>query len=191
MRIRIHRTDGRTGSYTQDAAGRAATLLKRLDPHTVFRSGTIVIGVFNPFTILNADEVCWLEIETDLETVKLPQAGLQQIRRLSDKKEYEELLARRWGQWIKFRQGKPGDLFEACIELSFRGGSQLYLHVTGKVSDQDLADCLFSPPALTAVFEPNGTVYINPKCIVRARIYHSRDRVVYPMGIWVAEADDI
>jgi len=26
---------------------------------------------------------------------------------------------------------------------------------------------------------------------VRARVYHSRDHVVYPEGIWVAEADQL
>lgn len=191
MLIRIHRTDGKTGRYSQDNAARAAQLVKRLDPRTLFRSGPIVIGVINPFTLLNPDEVCWVEVETALETLKLPQPGVEEVRRLSGRAEYEELLARRWGQWMKYHQSNTGDLLEACVQLSFRGGGELYLHVIGQVADQSLSDCLFSPPALTAVFAPHGTLYINPKCLVRARVYHSRDRVVYPSGIWVAEADDI
>lgn len=72
MRLTIHRSDGKSGKYFQDDAGRADILSCRLDPATLFTTGPIVIGVLNPFTILNADEVCWIEVESERE---LPRAA--------------------------------------------------------------------------------------------------------------------
>ena len=46
-------------------------------------------------------------------------------------------------------------------------------------------------PAITATFDNGGTLYANPKCIVRARVYHSMSKVKYPAGLWCAEADEI
>ena len=191
MRIRIHRSDGRTGIYTQDAPDRAKVLLRRLAPEHIFSSGPIVIGVLNPFSVLNPDEICWIEIESDLPTPKALPADIDHIRKLSGREEYESLLAKQWPLWLKFRKGKKGDLLEGLIELSMRSGESLYLHVTGSVGDTNLVKEIFGIPAISASMAASGSVYINPKCIVRARVYHSRDRINFPTGIWVAEADDI
>ena len=191
LRLRIHRSDGKTGVYTQNNAARAGVLLKRLNPATLFCSGPITIGTLNPFTLLNPDEICWIETVTALETLKVPQPTLQSVQRLAGRSEYETLLAQQWPLWIKHHQHKPGDLFEAFVECSFRDGEPVYLHVRGEVEDHDLAAAIFNTPAIIATFAPEGTLYINPKCIVRARVYHSRDHVIYPEGIWVAEADEL
>jgi hypothetical protein len=116
MRLRIHRTDGKTGTYSQTDTRRAQTLLTRLHPET---------------------------------------------------------------------------LLEALGEISFRNGDALYVRVTGVVTRAPLVDAIFGGAALVLSYAPNGTVYVNPKCIVRTRVYHSRDTVDYPDGLWVAEADEI
>jgi hypothetical protein len=38
---------------------------------------------------------------------------------------------------------------------------------------------------------PRGTAFINPRSIVRARVYHSLQSVDYPAGLLCLEADDI
>lgn len=191
MKIRITRTDGKCGSYTQGTERRAAMLIRRLDPKTLFCGAPVVIGEHNPFTIINPSEICWIEVETRLETLKFPMPHIDHVRRLADRSEYEELLSRQWPRWQKNSKGKPGDLLEALVEINFRGGAALYLHVTGFVAQTSLVDAIFGVPAITANFEPDGTSYINPKAIVRARVYHSVSQVAYPAGIWVAAADDI
>lgn len=191
MRIRIVRTDGKTGTYTQGTERRAAMLVRRLDPRTLFRSGPVVIGELNPFTVLNPDEICWIEVETRQEAPGLPIDNIERLRRLADRAEYEALLSRQWPRWQKNPKGKAGDLLEALVELSFRGGAELYLHVTGRVSEVSLVDAIFGVPAICANFDPDGTIYINPKALVRARVYHSISQVTYPTGIWVASADEI
>ena len=70
MLLRIKRTDGKAGTYRQDIDRRSAVLLQRLDPNTIFRSGPIVIGTHNPFSVINPEEVCWVEVETTRETIK-------------------------------------------------------------------------------------------------------------------------
>ncbi len=157
----------------------------------MFRSGPVVIGEVNPFTVLNPDEICWVEVETHLETLKMAMPDVDRIRRLADRAQYEALLSRQWPRWQKNPKGKPGDMLEALVEISFRGGLELYLHVTGRVAKISLADAIFGAPAITGTMEPDGTLYINPKAIVRARIYHSISEVTYPTGIWVATADDV
>lgn len=191
MRLRIHRTDGKTGSYVQTDPGRISHLLKRLDPNTLFSSGPLVIGVLNPFSIINADEICWVEVETRRKTLKRLPKGIEQIRWMAGRQEYETQLSKQWPLWMKFRRGKKGDFLEALIELSLRSGQSLFLHVTGVVDDVNLVDEFFRVSAICADFSPNGTLYINPKCITRARIYHSKDHVNYPDGFWMAEAEDI
>lgn len=191
MLVRIRRTDGKTGIYRQDMDRRSESLLQRFDPKTLFHSGPIVIGTHNPFSILNPDEICWIEVETPLETPKAMPNGVESIRRLSDYEDYKSQLARQWALWKKHPKSSPGDLLEAFVELSFRGGDCLFLHVSGHVADDSLVDSIFGLPAITATFEPDGTLFINPKTLVRARVYHSKDRVSYPDGIWIAEADDI
>ncbi|NJD33601.1 MAG: hypothetical protein FIA96_01960 [Betaproteobacteria bacterium] len=191
MRLRINRSDGKTGIYSQSIDRRAAMMVRRLDPRTLFSSGPIVIGELNPFSVLNPDEICWVEVETELDTPKLPMDNIEMVRRLDGREEYESILARQWPLWRKNAKGAPEDLLEALVELSFRNSASLYLHLTGRVATVSRGGAIFGLPAITASFEPHGTVYINPKCIVRARIYHSQDRVNYPDGIWVASADDI
>lgn len=191
MKIRIARSDGGCGSYVQGNARRASMLIRRLDPKVMYSGSVLIIGELNPFTVINTGEICWIEVETRLETLKLPIPNIDRVRRLTDRGEYEALLARQWPRWQKNPKGKAGDMLEALIEISFRGGSLLYLHVTGRVANISLVDAIFGAPAITGSFESDGTVYINPKAIVRARIYHSISEVTYPTGIWVATADDV
>lgn len=191
MRLRIHRTDGRTGRYVQPDERRVGMLVKRFDPTRLFTSGPIVVGVLNPFTVLNADEVCWVEVSTDRPLSKGDMPGIEHLRRLADRAEYEALLARQWPQWRKHRTGKPGDLMEALIELSFRGGDIQYLHAVGVATRTPLPSLIFGDRAITAGFSEPGLVYFNPRTIVRARVYHSRSEIEYPHGLWCAEADDI
>lgn len=191
MLLRIKRTDGKTGTYRQDIDRRSAVLLQRLDPNTIFRSGPIVIGTHNPFSVINPEEICWVEVETTRKTIKSVPKNVEQIHRLSDRVEYEHLLAQQWPLWKQYPKANLGDLLEAFVELSFRGGDALYLRVAGYLSDSSLIDAIFGLPAVTATYEPNGTLFINPRTIVRARVYHSSDKVTYPSGIWIAEADDI
>jgi hypothetical protein len=192
MRLRIHRSDGKIGSYHQGVARRAAALVKRLDPQRIFTSGPIVIGVLNPFSVINADEICCIEIETDLPVpLNLPD-NIDQIRKLSGREEYEAMLARQWPRWMDFKKNQDGELFEALIELSMRGGESIFLHVTGRVSKtSNLVEAFFHPAAIMASYPPNGTLYINTRCLVRSRVYHSRQKVDYPEGLWFAEADDV
>jgi hypothetical protein len=190
MHLRVHRTDGKTGSYTQNDERRARTLLARLEPARLFSSGPIVIGVSNPFTVLNPDEVCWVEVETELETPKTLPRGLEHVERLAGREVYEAVLARQWPLWRK-HAGHTGDLLEALVEVSMRSGEALYLRATGFLTHAPLVSLIFGGGALVATYAPHGTVYINPKCIVRTRVYHSRDQVDYPNGLWFAEADDI
>lgn len=191
MLLRIKRTDGKAGTYRQDIDRRSAVLLQRLDPNTIFRSGPIVIGTHNPFSVINPEEICWVEVETTRKTIKSLPKNVEQIHRLSDREEYEHLLAQQWPLWKQYPKANLGDLLEAFVELSFRGGDALYLRVAGYLSDSSLIDAIFGLPAVTATYEPNGTLFINPRTIVRARVYHSSDKVTYPSGIWIAEADDI
>jgi len=191
MRLRIHRTDGKTAAYVQTDPGRISYLLKRLDPDTLFSSGPLVIGVHNPFSIINAEEICWVEVETQGETLKRLPKGVDRIQQIPGRLDYEAALSKQWPLWMRFRRGKKGDLLEALVELSLRSGESVFLHVTGFVDDVNLVDEFFRVPAICADFSPDGTLYINPKCITRARIYHSKDQVNYPDGFWMAEAEDI
>ena len=192
MRLRIHRSDGKTGSYHQGVASRAKLLLTRLNPHRVFTSGPIVIGVLNPFSVLNPDEVCWIEIETDLPVTCILPEHVQSVRKLAGREEYEAILSQQWPLWMKFKKSKVGDLLEALVEISLRSGESIFLHVTGTVTNTNLlVDAFFHQPVIMASYAPNGTVYINPKCIVRSRVYHSRQEVDFPDGLWFAETDDI
>ena len=191
MRLTIHRSDGKSGRYFQDDAGRSQILARRLDPPTLFNSGPIVIGVLNPFTLLNPDEVCWIEAETALPLARALPPGVESLRRLSGRDEYEAILARQWPRWRQAAAVGSRDLMEALVELSFKGGAMLYLHVTGQVTREPLTSVIFGQAAVTATFEPDGTAFINPRAIVRARVYHSLQSVEYPMGLWCLEADDI
>jgi hypothetical protein len=191
VRLRVHRTDGKTGRYSQKDPPRAAMLAKRFNPATLFSSGPIVIGMHNPFSIINADEICWIEVETDLILPKSLPKNVDRLHRLSGRKEYETLLAKQWPGWMKFRKGKKGDPLEALLELSLRSGESLFLHVVGTVGETNLVQEIFGVPAISAGIDTAGIIYINPKSIVRARVYHSRDQIKFRNGFWMAEADDI
>lgn len=191
MRLRIHRTDGKTGRYVQSDPDRSAILLKRFDPDHLFRSGPIVIGVHNPFSIINADEICWIEIESEQKALTRRPSGIEQIRRIAGRAEYEELLAKQWPLWMKYRKGRKGELLEALVELSLRSGEAVFLHVFGVVDNVNIVDELFGAPAICADSPAGGTLYINPKGVTRARIYHSKDRIEHLNGFWMAEAEDI
>jgi hypothetical protein len=72
-----------------------------------------------------------------------------------------------------------------------RSGESLFLHVVGTVGETNLVQEIFGVPAISAGIDTAGIVYINPKSIVRARVYHSRDQIKFRNGFWMAEADDI
>ena len=127
------RSDGKIGNYVQGNARRAQVLAQRLDPHKLFCSGPIVIGELNPFSILNPDELCWIEAQSEgpaLLSIYAP--GVEHVRKLAGRDEYEHVLARQWPRWRKNTKTAPGDMLEALVELSFRGGHALYLRVIGK-----------------------------------------------------------
>ena len=192
MHVRIHRTDGKTGSYSQGNQARAEVLLTRLQPDTLFRSGPIVIGEHNPFSVLNPEHINWVEVHAPGHTLPVLQApGIERMVMLAGRQQYEEILERQWPRWRLMRKSSPGDLMEALVELSLRGGSELYLRITGVVTHIPLSELVFGQPAITAHIEPDGVVYVNPHSIVRARVYHSLGEVQYPAGLWFAEADDI
>lgn len=191
MRLRVHRTDGGTGTYRQADRRRAVMLALRLDPERMFRSGSIVIGVLNPFTVLNPDDVCWVAADGHPGLkVRMP-AGVEHVRRLPSRAEYERILDRQWPKWRRNARAKPGEFLEALGELSFRGGSALYLHVVGRVTRAPLVDRVFGTPAICATYPPDGVIYVNPRTIVRARVYHSVPVVTYPERLWIAEAEEI
>lgn len=192
MRFRIHRSDGRTGAYSQTDPRRAEVLARRLAPDRMFRAGPIVIGTQNPFTILNPDEICWIEVTGD-HSFSIPRsASIERVVQIPGRAEYEALLATQWPRWRR-QFGKPasGTLLEALIELSLTSGESVYLRVIGVDSEVDLATEIFGAPSIGAEIEAGGVLYVNPKCVVRARVYHSKEHVQFPDGIWVAEADDI
>lgn len=196
LRLRVQRADGVVGSYSQSDPRRAQFLLQRCDPHTMFRSGPIVIGVFNPFTVLNASEVCWISAEPGTGSGLQPQQflphGIEHVHLLPGRVEYEALLARQWPKWRQMNAASAdSNLLEALLEVNFRGADPLYLHVLGQVTETPLVDTLFAGPAITATFGEAGMVYVNTSSMVRARLYHSKAEVNYPDGIWMAEADDI
>lgn len=196
MRLQIHRSDGRTGRYVQDNQRRASALMVRMDPGTLFLSGPIVVGVHNPFTVLNPDEVCWIRID---EVSQLPGCefrtclppGIDSVRWLPSREDYEHILARQWPKWRTQAGANNAGLLEALVELTLKSGERMHLHILGQAVAGPLADMVFSPPAITASAGEDGMFYINPRAIVRARIYHSRETVHYPNGILMVEAEDI
>ena len=150
-----------------------------------------MIGVLNPFSILSPDDVCWVEVETALPMKQIHPEGVERVVKLADRAEYERILERQWPLWRKAHPlGREG-LLEALVELSFRGGEVLYLRVLGTRTEIPLVESIFGVPAITARIGETGVLYVNPKCIVRARVYHSSGEVSYPDGLWFAEADDI
>lgn len=191
LRLRVWKTDGRVGSYTQAQPNKAATLVGRLRAETLFRSGVLVVGTLNPITLINTSEVAWIEVETSLPCPQHRLPGIEEATKIGKRDEFNELLLRQWPKWRKLRKSKPGDLLQSLVELTFRGGLQLHLHVRGVVSDRFSLETLFEEPAITAVLPAGGALYVNPKSLVRVRIYHSKHEVVYPSGIFVAEADEI
>ncbi len=194
MRFHIYRADGKAGSYSQPDPRRAQVLARRFDPERMFRSGPITIGEVNPFTLINPDEVCWIDVESSLPTAQLMLPDVDRVVRLSGREEYEAILARQWPLWRKQAlqaQQERGGLLEALFELSMRGGRMLYLHVHARISNLNIARLLAPGPALTAEWLGQGTTYINPAAIVRARLYHSKSAPEYPEGFWCAQPDDI
>lgn len=192
MHVRIHRTDGKTGRYSQENPARATILLKRFDPNSLFCSGPIVIGEHNPFSVLNPDHINWVEVQAAGQVLPmLRPPGIERMVKLAGRREYENILERQWPRWRVMRRSNLGDMMEALVELSLRGGSELYLRVTGVVAEEPLSELVFGQPAITAHIDPDGAIYVNPQSIVRARVYHSLGEVRYPSGLWFADADDI
>ena len=191
LRLSIWKTDGRVGSYTQANANKAGMLVRRLQPDTLFSSGVLVIGTLNPMTLINTSEVAWIEVETNLPCAQRAVPGVDETTKIETRAEFDELLLKQWPKWRMMRKSQDGDLLQSLVELTFRGGLQLHLHVRGVVRNDVQLEMLFDQPALTAVLPKGGALYINPKTLVRARIYHSKHEIAYPPGIFVAEADEI
>ena len=190
LKIKIHRADGKIGSYSQPDDGAAERVLHRLVPERVFASKSIAIGVKNPFNIINTDHICWVELVTDLPVQYELPPGFEHVTLLGSRAEYEEILARQWPKWRTTFAENQQRFLEALVEVSLVDGSQIHLHALGR-SPMSL-DALLEPEhAIVATFAPNGTVLINPRNVVRARIYHSENKVNYPHGLWFAESDDI
>ncbi len=190
LNIRIHRADGKIGRYSQPDAGAAERVLHRLSAERVFASRAIAIGVKNPFNLINTEHVCWVEVETDHSVSYTLPPGFERVTRLADRAEYEALLARQWPRWRTTFTDNEQRFLEALVEISLVDGSELYLHAIGR-SPMSLDTLLETEHAIVATFASHGTLFINPRNIVRARIYHSEQKVNYPNGLWFAESDDI
>ena len=191
LHLSVWKTDGRVGNYTQVNADKAGTLVRRLQPDSLFSSGVLVIGTLNPMTLINTSEVAWIEVATKLPCPQHAMPGVEETTKIETRQEFDELLLKQWPKWRVMRKNKPGDLLQSLVELTFRGGLQLLLHVRGVVDNDLHLEMLFDQPALTAVLPKGGALYVNPKTLIRARIYHSKHAVNYPPGIFVAEADEI
>jgi hypothetical protein len=94
LNTRIHRADGKVGSYSQPSPGAAERVLHRLTAERIFASRSVAIGVSNPFNIINTEHVCWVEVETDLTVDCTLSPGFDHVTQLADRSEYEALLAR-------------------------------------------------------------------------------------------------
>ena len=191
LQLRIGRTDGGTGRYSQSDPRKAAVLLSRFAATTMFSSGVIVIGTSNPMTLIKADEVAWIAVKTALPCPQISFPDIEQCEMLAGKKKFDELLAAQWPRWRKTPSSAPGGLMQALLELTFRGGSCVYLNALGMVSEKIAPQRLFTAPVISAAIPGGGAIYINPRALVRARIYHSLSEVMYPDGILVADADEI
>lgn len=94
LNTRIHRADGKVGSYSQPSPGAAERVLHRLTAERIFASRSVAIGVSNPFNLINTEHVCWVEVETDLTVDCTLSPGFDHVTQLADRSEYEALLAR-------------------------------------------------------------------------------------------------
>ena len=140
---------------------------------------------------MTPDHVCWIEVKTELSALQPLPPGIQKLRRHEGRDEFESMLAKQWPLWLRHKKSTSGDLLEALVEIAFIGGSAEYLHVTGQLTGHSLEEQIFGKPSICASFEPDGTLYINPKSVTRVRVYHSKTTIDYPHGVWTAEADEI
>lgn len=191
VQLRVCRTDGGTGRYSQADPRKAAVLIKRFASTTMFSSGVMVIGTSNPMTMIKADEVAWITVKTAQPCPQFRFPDIDRCEMLAGKTKFAELLAQQWPRWRNTPSSAPGGLMQALLELTFRGGSSVYLNALGVVGDKLAPQHLFTMPVITAVIPGGGAIYINPRALVRARIYHSLREVRYPDGVLVAEADEI
>lgn len=191
MKLKVVRTDGGTGAYAQADERQSRALLWRLHPDRVFLSGPITIGIRNPFTVLNPDEICWIEVASSDPPQRLSHSSFDRITLLADRTAFEASLAQKWMRSMSLAGRNRDGLFEAFVELRFRGGRTAYLDVVGRESMTPAPEVVFTAPAIVAD-APDGTVhYINPRALVRSRVYHSRMDPELPDGLWFAEAEEI
>lgn len=149
-------------------------------------------GVPNPFSALNPDEICCMEVETNPPLPPSLPKNIDRIHKLTGPEEYEAMPARQWPRRMGFRKNKEGDLFEALIELSLRNGESVFPHATCRASPTSKpVEAFFHPPAIMASYPPSDTPYVDARCIARSGVYHSRRKLDYPEGLWFAEADDV
>jgi hypothetical protein len=87
-------------------------------------------------------------------------------------------LERQWPKWRTTFANNDKGFLEVLVEVSLVDGTEIYLHALGR-SPMSL-DALLEPEhAIVARSAPNGTAFINPRNVVRARIYHSENKVNY------------
>ena len=189
--LRVYRSDGGVGTYTQTDPRKAMVLAGRLKPESVFKSGVIIIGTLNPLTLINPDNVAWIEAETALPLPQRHLAGVERVIKLPGKPEFDELLLQQWPRWRQLPSSNPGDMLQSLVELTFLGGHALYLHVHATVVEDVLPQGIFLEPCITAELPEGGALYVNPRALMRVRIYHSKDAIRYPDGIFMAEANEI
>jgi hypothetical protein len=99
LTIKIHRADGKIGTYSQPDAGAAERVLHRLSPDRIFSSRSIAVGVNNPFSIINTEHICLVELHTDIPVAYPLPPGFEHVTLLGSRTEYEEILARQWPKW--------------------------------------------------------------------------------------------
>jgi hypothetical protein len=190
LRLKLQRTDGKVGTYVQHDPRLVRALLVRLRPEKLFGRDLITIGIANPFTVLNASEVCWIEVETGEPMAAQIAPVDYQCTRLPSRQAFEESLGARWMTWIHHSKPDGSGLFEALIELNFRGGASLFLSLSSSENNAS-PEVIFSAAAIVARGEAGQIVLINPKALLRCRVYHNHGHPELPEGLWFAEAEDI
>ena len=191
MKLTVIRTDGGVGPYSQSDERQSRALICRLKPDTLFCSGPVVIGVLNPFTVLNPDEICWIEASAADPLPRLADSRFEFVGVLRDRAEFEQKLASHWMSWMSMSGRNTAGLFQAMVELNFRGGRATYIEVRGRETNTPAPQEVLALPAIVAESAEGSVHYINPRAISRMRVYHSRIDPDLPDGLWFAEADEI
>ena len=90
LRLSIWKTDGRVGNYTQANANKSGILVRRLQPDSLFSSGVLIIGTLNPMTLINTNEVAWIEVATNLPCPQHAIAGVEETTKIETREEFDD-----------------------------------------------------------------------------------------------------